>query len=249
MNVKLPQYFKYQTAKDLIRLGRNNDGGYLVSESDIESSEILIGLGINDDWSFEEDFSRKKKIPILAFDASVSLKVYLRNLITSIVRIDKPYLFFHWLKTIFSYLKFFKNEIRHIKQFVGIDYSLLHTSLSSIIDNVGDKNIFLKVDVEGSEYRFLDTLLDKQSQITGLVIEFHDCDIHSDLIEKFIKKTSLKLVHIHANNYAPVRLDSNLPLVLELTFSKNAPLEKKAILPHNLDMPNDPSSEEFFIQV
>ena len=72
-----------------------------------------------------------------------------------------------------------------------------------------------------------------------------------DKIRSFLSgiNSKLKLVHIHANNYAPVRLDSNLPLVLELTFSKNAPLEKKAILPHNLDMPNDPSSEEFFIQV
>ena len=41
---------------DIIRLGRKNDGGYLVSESDVTASDKLLSFGIYDDWSFEEDF-------------------------------------------------------------------------------------------------------------------------------------------------------------------------------------------------
>ena len=55
---KLQKFFVYKAASDLVRIGRNNDGGYLVSKSDIEKSDVLIGLGINDDWSFERNFKK-----------------------------------------------------------------------------------------------------------------------------------------------------------------------------------------------
>ena len=56
MKAHLPNFFSVKQARDLVRIGKKYDGGYLVSQSDIEKSEILIGLGINDDWSFEIDF-------------------------------------------------------------------------------------------------------------------------------------------------------------------------------------------------
>ena len=46
----------------------------------------------------------------------------------------------------------------------------------------------------------------------------HDVDIHLTEIKKFINQLSLDLVHVHANNYAPIRADDDLPIVLELTF-------------------------------
>ena len=46
---KLQKFFVYKAASDLVRIGRNNDGGYLVSKSDIDKTNILIRLGINDD--------------------------------------------------------------------------------------------------------------------------------------------------------------------------------------------------------
>ena len=44
--------------RDLIRLGKNNDGGYLVSEKDIKHTKNLISLGVSFDISFEKDFKR-----------------------------------------------------------------------------------------------------------------------------------------------------------------------------------------------
>ena len=32
----LPKDFSYKSASDLVRIGRDNDGGYLVSKSDIK---------------------------------------------------------------------------------------------------------------------------------------------------------------------------------------------------------------------
>ena len=57
----LPKSFKPKYNFDLIRLGRNNDGGYLVGKNTIKNTENLISIGIYDDWSFEKDFKKRKK--------------------------------------------------------------------------------------------------------------------------------------------------------------------------------------------
>lgn len=41
---------------DLVRLGGNNDGGYVIAKESIDSSNFLIAMGISADWSFEESF-------------------------------------------------------------------------------------------------------------------------------------------------------------------------------------------------
>jgi hypothetical protein len=61
MLANLPITLDFQPAHDLLRLGRDYDGGYLVSSADVIQTEMLISLGINDDWSFEEKFSEIKK--------------------------------------------------------------------------------------------------------------------------------------------------------------------------------------------
>ena len=124
-----------------------------------------------------------------------------------------------------------------------------YCTLSTILDSTKHKNIFLKIDIEGSEYRLLNTLILNQDRISGLVLEFHDCDLHINSIKSFIENFSLQLVHIHANNCAPIRLDDGLPLVLELTFSKYSKVLNETYLPHKFDMPNDKSRPEINIKI
>ena len=62
-------------------------------------------------------------------------------------------------------------------------------------------------------------IIEHQNKLIGLIIEFHDCDLHKDKITFFIKELKIPLVHLHANNYAPLDLDEN-PTVLVLTFDK-----------------------------
>lgn len=59
MGEKLPSFFKLYSVEDLIRLGKDNDGGYLVTRSSILKATVLVSLGINDDWSFERDLIKK----------------------------------------------------------------------------------------------------------------------------------------------------------------------------------------------
>ena len=55
----LPKEFKPGGFYDLVLLGKNNDGGYLVCKNSIDVSNCLISFGINDDFYFEEDFIKK----------------------------------------------------------------------------------------------------------------------------------------------------------------------------------------------
>lgn len=247
---RLPSAFKVSSTSDLIRLGRNHDGGYLVSQSDVDKSDLLIGLGINDDWSFEQDFSKRNNVEIYAYDASISQKVFLKNFIKSLSRFDKPELAVHWLKVIRLYRKFFSEKHHHhIEKFVGLSSdNPAHITLAEVLNDIDHENIFLKIDIESSEYRLLETIITHQERIAGLVIEFHDCDIHLSRIEDFIQQLDLSIIHIHANNGPGVRSDG-LPLVLEITFSSSDNLGPAPLLPHDLDMPNGKDRDEIHLIV
>ena len=76
MKAKLPKIFEFKKAQDLIRIGKDNDGCYLVSKKDIENSGILISLGVSYDWSFKTDFLKYKKVPKIAFDGTINIKKF-----------------------------------------------------------------------------------------------------------------------------------------------------------------------------
>ena len=251
MKAHLPKFFSFKQAKDLLRIGKNHDGGYLVSKSDIEKSDLLIGLGISNDWSFEEDFLSRKNVDIFAYDGSISKKYFVKQLIKSIIRFDELKKISYRLKSLFKYIKFFsQSNVHHIQKFVGLNSeSDSYCTFLEVLNKTNHKNIFLKIDIEGDEYRFLDEIVENENRITGMVIEFHNCDIHLKKIKQFLNKFSLNLVHIHANNYAQIRLDDRLPLVLELTFSRYAKLSNTYKLPHKLDMPNNKNVSELELSV
>ena len=60
LKMPLDKIFKPFANYELIRLGRSNDGGYLIGKNSINNSEYLISMGLDLDWSFEEDFKKKK---------------------------------------------------------------------------------------------------------------------------------------------------------------------------------------------
>ena len=251
MLANLPITLDFQPAHDLLRLGRDYDGGYLVSSADVIRTEMLISLGINDDWSFEEEFSEIKKVPIIAYDGSISAKYFFKRLMKYSLRFNRPKEIRKRYRTLINYKKFFDDEKNvHYQKFVGLNSSdPSYITLSDILKQVSSDKIFMKIDIEGSEYRLLDTLLEQSDRLTGVAIEFHDCDLNLAKIEEFIRSFDLKLVHVHANNFSPIRLDDKLPLTLELSFSKYADSFTKLILPHPFDMPNNPFRSEITLSI
>jgi hypothetical protein len=251
----LPKDFRPKKIYQLVRLGKNNDGGYLVGLNSIIESRSLISFGIKDDWSFEEDFKKKNEVPLFAFDPSVTSSFWRIKIWMSIgfLFLGKFKNFFLTIKNYFNFKKFFneKNNFFFLKKIgkggykgyssISIDEILNKNEIfNSFSQNVNISPYFFKIDIESAEYRILDELLKISDKISGIVIEFHDVDLHLDKIHNFIKKINLTLVHIHANNMEETN-KFNIPTLLELTFDKN-PIELPGLVrfPHYLDQKNDP---------
>ena len=221
----------------LKRVGKDNDGGYLIDFNSINNSKTLISFGINDDWSFEESFSRlNSNCKIFCYDKNLSLyflfKIFLKkvNFFYKHKFID---IYFSFLK-IFQFIFFFKkNTLSRAK----ISYNFL----TDLINNNSFENpIFLKIDIEEWEYRILTDIIKVSNRLSGLVIEFHSVDFHLDKISDFIKKINLELTHIHANNGGIPKVDlNNNPTVIELTFAKDPiVVSNEFVTPHYLDQKN-----------
>ena len=88
-----------------------------------------------------------------------------------------------------------------------------------------------------------------QEKLTGLAIEFHDCDLNIKRILDFVEEFSLNIIHIHPNNCGFVSKKNNIPQALELIFSKNAELTNTTLLPHPLDMPCDKNLDEIILEL
>ena len=252
----IPNYLKPKKEYNLIRLGQDNDGGYLVEKQSILDSNALVTLGLGYDWSFEKDYSNYAKKFIYCYDHTVnysSIKKLCRKFAASyFFRIFKPKYFlkknfFKQLnKNLFlykDYKKFFSDKAIHFEKRIGSGKG--GVILSEILNSVNNKfPIFLKVDIEGSEYRIFDEIIENQNNFTGLAIELHDVDLHLDKIKKFVEKLDMQLVHIHPQNPAFVTKDL-IPTQLELTFAKNPiPIGNDAKIPHRLDQPANPNIPE-----
>jgi hypothetical protein len=79
----LPNELKPKHCNNLVRLGKNNEGGYFVEKDSLLNSESLISFGINLDLSFEKDFFKLKKFLINCYEHTIKysfLKKFSRNI-------------------------------------------------------------------------------------------------------------------------------------------------------------------------
>ena len=251
----LPRILKPKKEYDLIRLCQDNDGGYLVEKQSILRSNGLITLGLGYDWSFEKSYSDLTNNQIVCYDHTVNysgIKKRCRKFIASyLVRIFKPKYFLkrdffsQLYKNIFlyrDYKKFFSHKATHIEKRIGSGEGGI--MLNEIIKINKKSLFFLKVDIEGSEYRILDEIIENQNIFSGIAIEFHDVDLHIELIKKFVENLNMELVHIHPQNPAFVTSE-HIPTQLELSFAKNCEaIGPNPKIPHKLDQPANPSFKE-----
>ncbi len=243
--IKLPSWTAPVGPFDLVRLGRDRDGGYLVDSRDVAQAEVLISLGVNDDWSFERDFLRRRNVPLHAYDGTVDRGVLGKRLVKALLtRKELKHQFEAWR----DYEKFFTGSRHHHMEMVGLTTATGYVSLEAIMDKYGGGKVFLKIDVEGWEYRLLDDILENADRFCGLVIEFHDVDLHQRRIEDFVQRLPLRVAHVHCNSFAPSS-DDGTPHVIEVTFSSHAPHSGEPVeLPHRLDRLSAPYHEPYAIR-
>ena len=261
--LKLPLIFRPEKESNFVRLGRNNDGGYIVPVDAAKDSNLLLSFGLDDDWSFEKDFYEINHNQIIVCDASVNFNYWIKKFIKNIVNIFRFKItlskFVKDLITFFKFYSFFlKKEKTHLKKFLVSEKFLMDSidknqriTLRELIEKKQSQRILVKIDIEGNEYRVLDELIEFQEYFTSLVIEFHNCDLFYEKIEKFVKNFKLDLVHIHVNNFGDIRKD-NFPTVIEMTFSKNIYNKNRKDnfeFPNKkLDQPNDPNKKDLEVK-
>src|SRR5262249_41335420 len=234
----------------LLRLGRRHDGGYLVDARSVMAADVLLSFGINDDWSFEADFRKLNASPIYAFDASLQRKRLVKAVIEALPRIDNPRLLMEKVRNLVGYARFFGRDARHIEAMVGLDRKPGYLSLTSVVESfvpATASSVFLKIDIEGWEYRILDELVPLAERVCGLVIEFHNFDRHERDIADFVGALKLHVCHVHCNNFEPLN-ERGVPLAIEISRPRCGGEAETVRLPHPLDMPNDKRAEDYAIE-
>lgn len=257
MNQKaiLPKALRPKYNYDLVRFGKDNDGGYLISKKSISDSETLISAGISWDFSFENEYIQKTKNKILCFDHTINVKHHLFTWIAIFLNRIFTFSKIYKIKSAFGnilkpikFLKFIKNP-NVIYNYIGLGLGdKRYMELKEVIKEfTKEEKIFLKIDIEGDEYRLIDDVINLSKRFTGIIIEFHNADLNLNKIINFVDKLDLKLVHTHINNAGPLNKNFE-PTLIECSFASNPEiLGEFKNFENNLDQPNIKNKKDFQI--
>lgn len=254
MNIK--SFVSISECTHKVRLGNQHDGGYVVCEHDVNESDFLLSFGVNDDWTFEESFlSVNSKVSLHAYDHSIDFLVMLIKSFAALPNLVLRRIgLFEFLRRFLlpaRFRSFFAGDNVHFKEKVAIiDLGKFEVSIESIFSRTSSNRIFLKMDIEGSEYAVLSEIVKRAERVTGMVIEFHDIGIELDGFLSSLSElsNSFDITHIHGNNYDSWLRDIEFPNVIELTLSRKGIHSRKmsnlsAPIP-GLDFPNNPKEKD-----
>ena len=228
---------------DLVRVGRNADGGYLVPKDVLNDVTGCLSLGLGAEWSFEKhllEIADGRVLPerIVFFDASISTLGLLKSMGYMArrtfyeIRLRKPKSERKFrledlkrsLIALVTYLPTFKlsrKGIRHIRKFVAHDAT--RKNEVSFTDALGvrvdPKNTIIKIDIEGGEWDLLREKSDvaQLADAPVLIFEFHDTRRPEFLKVVSMIKEFFWIAHIHGNT-SDRATEAGMPLYLEMTF-------------------------------
>lgn len=216
---------------DLIRMGKDWDGGYIISASSVDDATGMLSFGVNNDWSFDQEWRHQKPHDrIHAYDGTIS-----------------PGRFEPILQA--SYQHFFGGQAEHFPVNVGATSCVGQSSFDDVMIRMNRDRVFLKMDIEGGEWQLTDLILAHAKQITGAVIEFHSTDslrkLFCDTMRRY--QEHFHIIHIHPNTSCGYAQD-NFPTVVEISFLNRdlwsaTDTRLECHLP-DLDQPNLPNTED-----
>lgn len=220
--MSLPREWRPRWLCDVVRLGNKHDGGYVVPVRAVCATDVLVSLGISDDWSFEADFCRSNpRARVIGYDPTITRAFWLKRIVSHAgavlfrFEVGRAWRVFDWVR----YELFFDGR-RHQHRKVRIGYDGAQSeSLDTVLRAVSEADVFLKIDIEGSEYRILGQIVANLSRLSGVVIEFHDVDLMRGRITKFLQDVQRELIlcHLHANNCAGTDEHGD-PLAVEVSL-------------------------------
>lgn len=211
-----------------IRLGNIDDGGYVIADN-LGDYDCYISAGISSEDSFSRDF-----VPRFRMNKSNS---------------------FAFDGTIEKYPNIGSKDITFIKKNIGPTNDNFCTNLDFIFENFS--HIFLKLDIEGCEYEWLNSLsIDKLGKFKQIVMEYHGINdngfscLHQNKIKCWEKMNNVfYTVHLHGNNFS--HLQNKIPETIEVTYLRKNLFNGKLYdnihpLPDlRVDRPNQPGVPDF----
>lgn len=232
-----------RVVEDLIRVGRDFDGGYVIPKRVLEQTDVLIGLGVEVDWSFESEYlERSTAQRLVAVDGSVRLRTFAERAAASCFDLTVRTVRRNWtsasaawkearqnLAVLSSFATFFSHPKRHF-----VAKMLTATSSETSVTWAHLRNrfwatdpkqrLFIKMDIEGAEYDVLPDVQAAGDHVVGLIVEFHDLGTRGDEFHRCLEmlEETFCIVHVHGNNCAPLVEDTGIPSVLELTFLRRS---------------------------
>lgn len=209
---------------DLIRVGGDADGGYLIPD-DLNGVDYCFSPGVGASSSFEDHL------------AAMGIRSFLADGSVDGPSIDRPE---------FTFDKKFLGATDSETSF-----TLSTWKDKYLPDYFGD--LLLQMDIEGAEYEVLlsapDSLLD---HFRIVIVEFHGLDrlfdpftfaLYRAAFDKLLRL--FNVVHIHPNNQARVvrKGEIEIPTFMEFTFLNRRRVRKvipRCDFPHRLDRPCSP---------
>ena len=198
----------YDIGDKKVRLGPNEDGGYVLNETILDNSMALVTYGVGNDMRFEEHFTRQYNKPSYLFDHTIGRET-------------------GW--DIGANLHFFNEGLGfspQCKDFIEHYETLKFT-----------QDVILKIDVEGAEYNyFANTSVETISKYTsGVLLEVHwlsDAH-HREKFEMILDELQkhFTVTHVHGNSWGVV-VDYEgfmFPETIEVTLVNNKHIKSKTL--------------------
>ena len=228
---------------DLVRLGRNADGGYLLPSEVLDEIDGCLSFGLGAEWSFEQALfelkdGRIKPENIVFFDASISVFGILKSLMymgrrtvyeirTRRPKSERKFKLEDLKRSLIAlaiYLPTFrwrKNKFRHIRKFVVHNATKSNeiSFVEALSYRTAPKRTIVKIDIEGGEW---DLIRNKQdvdllADVPVLIMELHDTRKTEFLqVVEFLKE-HFWIAHLHGNT-SDRCTELGMPLYLEMTF-------------------------------
>ncbi len=274
---ELKKLLKPYLCEDKVRVGSVYDGGYILPASAIKNAGVLLSFGVSTNIDFEKEMAAlNPALNIYMYDPFIGVLPDLKRLILRItgktvsIRRDiklplndsyknPPGLisdtigrFFHWRK----FYGFIAKKNIHFYKTGLRDYNdKMFTSFPEMFSKpfLKDKrNIIVKMDIEGDEYKVYKQMPGYLSAIDVMLLEVHEVKDNvaalTDMIRMF-KSGGLILFHVHGNNSDVLVENTSIPNTLELSFARDPytkPVYDTASYPHaTLDSPTNPKYQDY----
>lgn len=170
---------KVKKRRDLVTIGTKY-GGWVIPETLFDSSSICYCVGCGEDISFDIGLVDKFECDVFAFDPTPRAVEY----VGKVAGHNPRYHFFDlglWDKE--DNLRFYvpknQNHVSHsllnlqkTKNYIYVNVK----RLKSIIENIGHNKIdLIKLDIEGAEYRVIDSIIEDNIDVKVICVEYDEC--------------------------------------------------------------------------